>query len=251
MNRLTGGGQMVARAVVAIAAVAAVAVVVGAARTSSTPTANPPPSALPAQAACAGASAPGALCILILGDSIAEGVPRPTDGPWWVRLRTLLETELPDRAVTIDSWAVSGSQVDVLESAARDQPAVGTYDLAIVIEGVNDQHALPVETWRPRYAAAIANLEAKGVTVILTTPPPQFVNGAFGTLYDAIAAAVREVAGAERPLFDLAARWRSDGPALAGTYYVDTVHQSDAGQVLMATMARDVVLGAVGSKRAP
>jgi lysophospholipase L1-like esterase len=205
-----------------------------------------PPTSLPPQAGCAAAATPNSLCIVILGDSIAVGVPVPTDGPWWVRLRQLLQTALPDRMIAIDNWAVSGSQVDVLESAARDQPAVGTYDLAIVIEGVNDEHALPVDAWRQRYEAAVSGLETQGVTVILTTPPPSFEGGTFGPRFDATAAAVRDVAGSKRPLFDLAARWHSDGPTLAATYYVDYVHQSTPGQVLMAAIARDVVLKAIG-----
>ena len=86
-----------------------------------------------------------------------------------------------------------------------------------------------IPTWTTRYEAAIAELEAKGVTPIVATPPPSFENGAFTTRYDAVAAAVREVAGRGRPILDIAARWRADGAAVAATYYVDTVHQSEAG----------------------
>jgi lysophospholipase L1-like esterase len=217
-----------------------------AAACASPPDVQAPPTPLPAQAGCVAAGTAKSLCIVILGDSIAEGVPVAGDARWWPRLQRLLASALPGRTVEIDSWAVSGSQVAVLESAARDQPAVGTFDLAIVIEGVNDEQALPVDAWRPRYENAIAGLEAQGLTVILATPPPSFDQGAFGPRYDATAAAVRDVAGSKRPLFDLAARWHSDGPTLAATYYVDYVHQSEAGQVLMAAIARDVVLKAIG-----
>jgi lysophospholipase L1-like esterase len=200
------------------------------------------PTPLPAQPGCSAAPATNSLCILILGDSIAEGVPLVGNERWWPRLQALLATSLPTRSVEIDSWAVSGSQVDVLESAARDQPEVGTYDVAIVIEGVNDEHVIAAPIWQPRYEAAIAMLEAKGLRVIVTAPPPSYENGAFGTRYDLVAAAVREVATRGRPLLDIAARWRADGAAVAGAYYVDTIHQAGPGQILMSTMARDVVL---------
>jgi lysophospholipase L1-like esterase len=213
---------------------------------SAPQTPNPPASALPRQAGCGAATTADSLCILILGDSIAAGVPIAGDGRWWPHLRSLLASALPRRTIAIDSWAVPGSQVAVLESAASDQPDVGTYDLAIVIEGVNDAHVLSAESWRRRYAAAIAELEEKGLIVVVGVPPPSFENGDFGTRFDAIAAAVRVVSATGRPLLDIAARWRADGAARAGSYYADAIHQSAAGQDLMATMARDVVLEAIG-----
>lgn len=212
---------------------------------TTVPTPQAPPTPLPRQAGCAITAMPDSLCILILGDSIAEGVPIAGDARWWPRLRALLDAALPGRPIAIDNWAVSGSQVAVLESAARDQLEVGTYDLAIVIEGVNDEHVMSADSWRPRYETAIAALEAKGLTVIVAAPPPNYENGAFGTRYDAVAAAVRDVASRGRPLFDIAARWHADGPEVAGTYYVDLIHQGMTGQVLMATMARDVVFEAL------
>jgi lysophospholipase L1-like esterase len=187
------------------------------------------------------------LCIIVLGDSIAVGVPVEGDGRWWARLERLLATALPGRTIEVDNWAVSGSQVDVLESAARDQPAVGTYDIAIVIEGVNDEHVLTAAAWQPRYEAAIAMLESKGLTVIVTAPPPSYENGVFGTRYDPFAQAVRDVASRGRPLLDIAGRWHAAGATLAGTYYVDAIHQGAQGQVLMATMARDLVFEALGT----
>ena len=209
---------------------------------SAQPTAGWRPTSLPRQAGCAVATAANSLCIVVLGDSIGVGAPLSGDDRWWVRLRGLLEASLPGRTIAIDNWAVSGSQVDFLESAARDQPEIGTYDLAIVIEGVNDTYHTPAVAWRPRYEAAISMLEAKGLMVVVTAPPPLLDDGAFGTQFDATAAIVRAVAGAHRPLLDIAARWRADGPVLAGTYYADAIHQGPAGQRLMATMARDVVL---------
>jgi len=190
------------------------------------------------------------LCILILGDSLAVGVPIDIYQRWWLQLRHRLEVALPGRVIAVDNWAVAGSQVEVLESAAHDQPAVTTYDLAIVIEGVNDEHRMSAAEWLPRYEAAIATLQAKGLTVIVTAPPPNYENGAFGTRYDPFAAAVRDVAARGRPLLDIAGRWHADGPALAGTYYADVIHQNAAGQDVMAAMAFDVVLESIGADTA-
>jgi lysophospholipase L1-like esterase len=226
---------------------AAIAVAIVGAQRSAQPAVTPLPTPLPPQAGCATASTAGSLCIVILGDSIAQGVPVTGDDRWWIRLQRLLATALPGRTVTIDNWAVSGSQIDVLESAARDQPAIGTFDMAIVVEGVNDLAVRPVEAWQPRYAAAIAMLESKGVMAIMTTPPPSFEYGTFGIRYDAMAAAIRDLSQGRRAVLDLAARWHADGPAMASTYYVDTIHESLTGQILMASVARDVVLKAIAT----
>src|SRR4051812_7400935 len=217
---------------------------------SNQPVANPRPSPLPAQPGCAVAAHPDSVCILVLGDSIGVGVPVEGDERWWVRLRGALASELPGRDVEIDNWAVSGSRVDVLESAARDQPNLGSYDIAVVIEGVNDLNDVSVAEWRPHYAAAIAALESKGLTAILATPPPELQGATFGTRYDETAAAIREVAASgSRRLLDIAARWRRDGATIAASYYVDTVHQAVAGQKLMASLAHDVVLDALRQRQ--
>ena len=221
---------------VAIAAVAACS--------AEQPDPNPRPSPLPPQAGCSAAKR-DALCIVVVGDSLAAGSPITGEDRWWSRLRAELDQALPNRTVIVDSWGVPGSQINVLESAATEQPEVGTYTVAIVVEGVNDAHLLPVETWRLRYAAAIRRLEARGVIVVVATPPPRLENGAFDSRYDAIAAAVREISAAGRPLLDFAGRWRAAGATTAQTYYVDPIHQSVAGQRLMATMAREVVLAAI------
>jgi len=208
------------------------------------PVAQDAPTPLPPQPDCSAAADPGALCILVLGDSIAAGVPLSGDDRWWVHLAGTLGTALPDRTVVIDSWAVPGSRVDVLESAARDQSAIDSYDIAIVIEGVNDEIVQPVDTWQARYEAVIAAMEQRGLIVIVGTPPPGFQDGAFATRYDPTANALREVAHG-RPLLDIAARWHADGAAVAATYYSDLIHQSEAGQLLMAEMAHEVVLHAI------
>ena len=230
---------------VLLGALVAVAAACNAGPPTPPPPPDPPPTPLPEQAGCALATEPSGLCVLVLGDSIAEGVPVTGDARWWPTLRGLLQRDLADRRIEIDSWAVSGSRVDVLESAATDQPNVATYRIAIVIEGVNDEHSMTAAAWAPRYGAAVTALEAKGLTVIVATPPPSFENGAFGARYEPFAAAVRTIAAGRRPLLDIAARWRADGPAVAGAYYVDLVHQSAAGQALMAALARDQVLAAL------
>jgi lysophospholipase L1-like esterase len=203
------------------------------------------PTAPPRQPDCAAAADPHKLCIVVVGDSIGAGVPAQGDDRWWVRLEKALGDTLPDRHVVVDDWAVSGSRVDVLEAVARDQEALATYDIAIVIEGVNDEAATPVDAWRPRYEAAISAIERQGPIVVVTTPPPGFEDGSFITRYDPIAAAIRGVAGVDRPLMDIAARWRLDGTAVAAAYYVDIIHQSQAGQVVMADLAEEVVLDAI------
>jgi lysophospholipase L1-like esterase len=219
-------------------------VLVGCAAAPSGPVLLPTP--LPHQPECQVATEARPLCIVVLGDSIASGVPLSGEARWWVRLGSLLSAALPDRRVVVDSWAVPGSRVDVLESAARDQPALDSYDVAIVIEGVNDEIALPIVAWRSRYEAAIEAIERRGLVVIVGTPPPSFENGAFATRYEPTVAAVREVAAGRRPLLDIAARWHADGAPAAATYYSDLIHQSAVGQRLMAEMAREVVLEAIG-----
>ena len=202
----------------------------------------------PTHARCAAAATAGSLCIVVLGDSIGVGAPLTGDDRWWSQLRRLLEAALRGRSVVVDNWAVSGSQVDLLEAIARD-PELGSYDLAIVFEGVNDvQVSLPIAAWQPRYERAIAGIEAAGTTVILATPPPQVSGEAFDTRFDALADAIRSLARSDRPTLDLAARWRADGAIAATTYYVDYIHQSAAGQARMATLARDVVLEAIGRR---
>jgi len=207
------------------------------------------PAAAPIHPACAQADVSGGLCIVILGDSIGVGAPLTGDDRWWPQLRGLLEVALPGRTIAIDNWAVSGSQVDLLESSAA-QPAIASYDLAIVLEGVNDVRvATPIDAWRSRYEAAVARIESQGTTVILATPPPEVSNGSFDTRFDPLAAAIRAVAATNRSLVDLSARWRADGATAATTYYVDEIHQGPAGQAVMAMLTRDVVLEAL--KRQP
>jgi lysophospholipase L1-like esterase len=209
---------------------------------AAAPTPVAPPTPLPPQPACGAPPGTRGVCILVLGDSIADGVPLTGEDRWWVRLRSLLAEALPDRQIVVDSWAVPGSRVNVLASAAHDQPALDSYDLAIVIEGVNDAAWTPLDTWRAGYEAAIATIEQRGLTVVVGTPPPSFEDGAFATRYDPVAEALRGIAGDRRPLLDIAARWHADGASTAAGYYSDLIHQGAEGQRLMADLARDVVL---------
>ena len=224
-----------------IAALAIAVAILASACTGSQRATSPAPK----HADCAAAATTGSLCIVVLGDSIGVGAPLTGDDRWWPQLRRLLEAALPGRSVVVDNWAVSGSQIDLLEAVARD-PALGSYDLAIVFEGVNDvQVDLAIASWQPRFEKAIAAIEAAGSTVILATPPPQVSGDAFDARFDALADAIRSLARSGRPILDLAARWRADGTIAATSYYVDHIHQSATGQARMATLARDVVLEAL------
>jgi hypothetical protein len=149
---------------------------------------------------------------------------------------------MPGRAIVVDNWALPGARVDELASVIADQPNLGSYDMAIVVEGVNDQHTTPVDVWRPKYEAAIEALEDRGPTVIVATPPPGFENGAFTTRYDPTADALRGMATGDRSLLDIAARWHADGPTVAAAYYADLIHQSAVGQDVVAQMARDLIV---------
>ena len=128
--------------------------------------AGPTPGRLPA------ADDPGRLCIIVLGDSIADGTPLTGDDRWWVQLESQLAAELPERTVVVDSWAVPGSRVDVLEAAARDQAALDTYDVAIVIEGVNDEGETPLDAGGPLRVRDRVGSRGAGLQVIVGTPPP-------------------------------------------------------------------------------
>ena len=208
----------------------------------ASPSATPLPTPIPPQPPCPDAETPGSLCIVVLGDSIAHGTPLEGADRWPSRLERLLEAAQPGRAVTVANWAVPGSRVEVLVAAATGQATLETFDIAIVIEGVNDAGWTPLATWRSTYEAAIVAMERRGLKVVIGTPPPTLIDGQFTTQYDPTTAALREIAGSTRPLLDIDARWRSDGAAKATPYYSDLIHQEAPGQALMAEMARDVVL---------
>jgi len=204
-------------------------------------TATPLPTPLPVEPGCPDAETTGSLCIVVLGDSIAYGTPLEGTDRWPSQLERLLEARYPGRAVTVANWAVPGSRVDVLV-AATTQASLATFDVAIVIEGVNDAAWTPLETWRADYLTAVSAMERRGLKVVVGTPPPTLVDGQFTTQYDPTADALREIAGTTRPILDIAAQWRRDGAATAASYYSDLIHQGPTGQAKMAEMARDVVV---------
>ena len=227
-------------------AAAAAAVLIGLAGCSLGSTAPAPASAtplptpIPAQPPCPDDETTGSLCVVVLGDSIAYGTPLEGEERWPSRLERLLEADHPGRSVTVANWAVPGSRVDVL-IAATTQQSISTFDVAIVIEGVNDAAWTPLEVWRASYQTAISALERRRLKVVIGTPPPTLVDGQFTSRYDPTTNALRAIAGSTRPLLDIDARWRSDGATKAAPYYSDLIHQAAPGQVLMAEMARDVL----------
>ena len=212
------------------------------AATQVPPSATPLPTPIPAQPGCADAETPGSLCIVVLGDSIAYGTPLEGDQRWPSRLERHLEVTFPARAVTVANWAVPGSRVDVLGAAATGQESLSTFDVAIVVEGVNDAAWTSLETWRAEYLAAISAMERRGLTVFIGTPPPTFENGEFTPQYDPTTNALRAIAGTTRPILDIAAQWRRDGATKAATNYSDLIHQGATGQAKMAEMAREVIV---------
>ena len=205
--------------------------------------AYPPPTPLPAQPECPLSSESNPLCIVVLGDSIAAGVPLEGDERWWMRMEDALAAALPNRPVAVANWAVPRSRLDVLESATTDQPALDSFDIAIVLEGVNDVGRTPVDAWAKGYEAAVERMEARGLTVVVATPPPNFEDGAIQHRHDEIDDAVRAMTSHHRPLLDIAARFMADGNGTAGSYYVGNLHQGDAGQRVIADMATSIVLG--------
>jgi lysophospholipase L1-like esterase len=212
------------------------------AATAPPPSSTPLPTPLPAEPGCPDAETTGSLCIVVLGDSIAYGTPLEGDERWPSLLERLLEARYPGRAVAVANWGVPGSRVDVLAAAATGQESLTTFDVAIVIEGVNDAGWTPLDTWRADYAGAIKAMETRGLKVVIGTPPPTLIDGQFTTQYESTTNVLREIAGTTRPILDIAARWRRDGAPKAMGYYSDLIHQGPAGQALMAEMARDVVV---------
>jgi lysophospholipase L1-like esterase len=226
-------------------AVAAIVLGLAATGCAAQTTGYPPPTPLPAQPACAIATESAPLCVLVLGDSTAAGVPQTGSARWWQQLDRRLVDALPNREIEVDSWAVPNSRIDVLESAATTQPGLDSYDVAIILEGVNDVGFTPTEEWASRYERAVEALESHGMRVIMTTPIPNFENGAIQDRHDAIDDAVRKLEGQDRPVLDVAARFRAAGPETS-SYYSDNLHQSAAGQAVIAEMAEQAVTGLIG-----
>jgi hypothetical protein len=187
------------------------------------------PSSLAQSASPTGLPAVG---IAVLGDSIASGTGASgQDAIWWVRTQVALRKSGPP--VTFTNRAQAGSGIDFLERTARAVDGKD-YRIAVVIEGRND----PIDdaAWRPRFSAVVDALEAKSITVVLATYPPDFVNGTLTEFPRNGMIRTIALAG-HRALMDFEARWRAAGPAIAGAWYTDQVHANDLGQQIEAEVA--------------
>ena len=233
-----------ARPMVLVAAGMLAMLLVSSCATAST--ATPTASATPAP--CRGTS-DDTTCILVLGDSIAAGEGAAGVDRWPSRLEALLRQDLPGRDVMVSNWAQGGSQINLLEDRVAELP-LGSYDVAIVITGLNDASVRPLDEWSPRYRAAIEQLEDAGLAVVIGTAPPALEGGAFTERFAAVADALRTIAGT-RPMLDLDQEWRALGVGTAGGYYVDAIHQNAAGQAVIAERAREVLVPILESSGGP
>ena len=203
-----------------------------------------PPTATPASpppAPCPRAAGDSTTCILVLGDSIAAGDGAAPGDRWPAQLEVLLRQAAPDHDVVVSNWAHGGSEIDLLERRVAELP-LDSYEVAIVITGVNDTVNRGVDEWAPRYAAAIDRLEAAGVTVVIGTAPPTFEGGVFTDQFAAVAERLRTIAG-DRPMLDIAKEWKDLGVDGAGSYYLDMIHPNAAGQALIARRAKTILDG--------
>ncbi len=202
---------------------------------SGSPMPSPPPCDPPAAARVV-------LNILVLGDSIAAGDPLTGKDRWSATLERLLAAALLERVVHVCNAAVGGSRIDFLESSIAGRSDLGSYDVALVIEGVNDDGFTPLDEWARRYGAAVAKLEAGGLVVVIGTAPPTLVQGRFTDRYQPIAEELRRIAAVEgRVLLDVDGHWRDLGPEEAGPFYSDLIHQGPAGQAVIAEMAASLI----------
>jgi lysophospholipase L1-like esterase len=220
------------------AAVLAAGVLVMLLASSCAEAATAPPASSPTPAPCPAASG-DTICILVLGDSIAAGEGVAGPDRWPARLEALLREDSPGRDITVSNWAQGGSQIDLLEDRVADLP-LGSYEVAIVIAGVNDAAVRSVDEWVPRYTAVIEKLEEAGVTVVIGTAPPTFEGGVFTDRFAAVAAELRALAGS-RPMLDIEREWKAIGVGTVGGYYLDAVHQNSSGQAVIAERARTIV----------
>lgn len=176
--------------------------------------------------------------VVLLGDSIAEGIGATTDSTrWWIRVQNSLRAAVPERSIVFKNAAIAGTGLDDLERTAATASPLA-YQVAVIIEGGNDQ--VDDGAWLSRYGAVISGLEAKGIVVVVGTYPPALRAGAFApagrnTL-------IRPFAGPKRPLLDFEQRWRQAGPVTAAPWYSDEVHANDAGQAIEAEIALAVFL---------
>jgi lysophospholipase L1-like esterase len=179
----------------------------------------------------------------VLGDSIAAGHPLEAPDRWTDRFAETLRGALPDRVVEVLNVASRGAGIDSLEASVGAQQDLADFQVAIVIEGVNDVGVTPIDGWARRYRMVVETLERRGVVVVVGTAPPAFGSGQFFDTYDQVASTLRSIAAeGQRPLLDIEGNWREIGPKKAESFYVDVIHQNAAGQALMADRASSLTL---------
>ena len=183
--------------------------------------------------------------VVALGDSIAAGTYLSAPDRWTDQLEQILDSRLPKKGLTVTNRGAAGAEVDGLE-AAVGRTDIRDFDVAIVIEGVNDVGKTSIEDWAARYEQSVISLEAIGLEVVVGTAPPALRDGQFLDTYNETAARLRAIAGSKRTLLDIDARWRSLGAATVSGYYADLLHQTKSGQTAQAQLAADVLLGLVG-----
>jgi lysophospholipase L1-like esterase len=179
----------------------------------------------------------------VLGDSIAAGHPLEAPDRWTDRLAETLRSALPDRVVEVRNVASKGTRIDVLEASVGAQHDLASFQVAVVIEGVNDVGVTPMDEWARRYRMVVETLEGSGLVVVVGTAPPAIGSGQYFDTYDQVASTLRSIAAeGERHLLDIEGNWRDIGPKKAESLYVDVIHQNVAGQELMADLASSLTL---------
>jgi lysophospholipase L1-like esterase len=179
-----------------------------------------------------------ALRVLILGDSVAAADRIAVERRWSARLEELLSSTKPRLGVTVVNRAQGGSEVDLLERHAEELP-LDQFDIVFVISGVNDTPARSLAGWRSRYAAVVGKLAQAGLIVIIGTPPPEYLYGAYTERYLPVVEALREIADGG-PVLDLDRHWRQN--VEPGALHLDWIHPNDDAQIVMARLAADLVL---------
>jgi lysophospholipase L1-like esterase len=157
---------------------------------------------------------------------------------WSARLETLLSSDPGGVAATVANRAQGGSEVDLLERQTEELP-LDQFDIAFIISGVNDTSSRPIAEWRSRYEAVVTRLRRAGLTVVIGTPPPEYLNGAYTDRYLPVVEALRAIADGG-PMLDLDRLWRQT--VEPGTLHLDWIHPNDDAQAIIARMAADLVI---------
>jgi lysophospholipase L1-like esterase len=176
--------------------------------------------------------------ILILGDSIAAADRIAVERRWSARLETLLSSESPRSSASVVNLAQGGSEVDLLEKQAEELP-LDQFEIVFIISGVNDASIRPIAAWRSRYEAVVEKLRHAGLTVVIGTPPPEYLDGVYTDRYLPVVTALREIAG-DAPMLDLDLYWRQ--AVEPGALHLDWIHPNDEAQAVIGRLAADLVL---------